>query len=245
MHRALKLLVVAGFCLPWTAYAQSHPPLEYGYPEQTARVFTTAQLQPDGNVPGFLTELLDRAGIPWHSTSYPAARLMRNLQSGETQLGLLVRNSLLNECCLYSKTSFWRDDLRVYWQGDKPAIVNRDDLKGKSVVGLAGFSYGGVVDFLKNPANGIDYSTAESHDSAFAMLKAGRADYLLDYSEPAEKEALIRTPLPNLHHATIDVLNVYLVLNKNYPQAQATMDMLERLHAELRVARNKSVVAKP
>lgn len=234
--KRLKWFAFMALCLSTQAYGQTAPSLEFGSPEQTARVFPLTQLHPNGNVPRFMAELLERAGIAWHASSYPAPRLMRNLQSGETQISLLVKNPLLNECCLYSKTSFWLDELRVYWLGDKTAVVSRDDLKGKSVIGLAGFSYGGVTAYLQDPANAVDYNTADSHEAAFAMLKAGRADYVLDYSEPAEKEALAIAPLANLRHATIDMLKVYLVMNKSVPQAQATLDRLEHLHAELRAA---------
>lgn len=232
--KRLKWFAWVALCLSSPAYGQAAPPLEFGSPEQTARVFPRSQLQPDGDVPRFMAELLERANIAWRSSLYPARRLMRNLQSGETQISLLVKNPLLSECCLYSKASFWQDDLRVYWLGDKTAITSHDDLKGKSVIGLAGFSYGGLTAYLQNPANAIDYNTADSHEAAFAMLRAGRADYALDYAQPAEQEALADAPLTNLHHATIDVLKVHLVINKSTPRAQAILDKLESLHAERR-----------
>jgi polar amino acid transport system substrate-binding protein len=213
----------------WTLplHARSFPELEYGYPEQPPRAFTNAQGRPDGHYPRLLKVLLERAGIAWHAASYPAPRLMKNLQTGETNFSILVRNKILDECCLYSATPVWFDELRAYWTGDKPPIRSKADLTGKNIIILSGFSYGGLINYLKDPANKIVLNPAESHEAAFAMLDAGRADYVLDYAEPAEQDALAKAPVKGLQSGIVDTVHMYLVLNKSYPDAAQTMKYLE------------------
>ena len=227
-------LAMAGLVGMGHALAAGIPPeLEYGYPEQAPRVYTDAQGRPAGFYPRLLDEMMRRAGLRWHATSFPAPRLMHNLQSGETSLSILVKNPLLETCCLYSTRPVWNDKLRAYWTGAKPAIAGKEDLNGKTVIVLAGFSYGGLIDYLKEPAHNVSLQTAESHKAAFDMLRAGRADYLLDYEEAAQFQVLDKAPLTDMHSGIVDNVQMYLVLNKTYPDAATLMTRLEGIYAKL------------
>lgn len=210
-----------------------YPEIEWGYPDQPPRAFTNAKGETDGHFARLLRELLGRAGMSWHGARYPAPRLMQNLQQGATNFSILVKNPILDECCIYSREPIWYDDLTAYHIGDKPSIRRKDDLVGKKVITMAGFSYGGLVSFLNDPANKITTLPAKTHQSAFAMLEAGRADYVLDYSEVAESEALKNKIIADLHHDVIERIHMYLVIAKSYPNAQAVLNRLEGLYAAL------------
>jgi hypothetical protein len=244
--RAVSIAVIRGGLLAFFAFGSSSPAsaadmtppgdareMEYGYPEQPPRVFTNAQGDPDGSYPRLLKVLLARAGMAWHGASYPAPRLMRNLQRGVTDFSILVKNAALETCCIYSKSNVWYDDLAAYSVGDKPAIKRKEDLIGKEIIAMSGFSYGGMINFLNDPSNNIIINVAESHQAAFTMLEHGRGDYLLDYAEPAEAEGLRRHPVANLRQDVIDRTYMYLVISNKYPNAQSVLDRLESIYSEI------------
>jgi hypothetical protein len=225
---AVLLVTLTAFTTPVTA--QSLPLIEYGYPEQKPRTYTNEKGQPDGYYPRLLNILFKKADMKWRATSYPAPRLMENLNTGATNFSILVKNAKLDSCCLYSSNPVWFDGLMVYWIGDKPPIKSKEDLIGKSLIVMAGYSYGGFVGFINDPQNRITSEPAETHASAFRMLEAGRADYLLNYGEPAQAEALDLRPVANLHSAEISRVHMYFVISKSYPNAENTLKRLESLY---------------
>lgn len=236
--KSLALLLFGLAVLPlWAADERlpARPPeLVYGYPEQPPRAFTNSEGVADGHYPKLLRVLLARAGIPWRAVSYPAPRLMKNLQTGETNFSILVKNPLLDECCLYSRTNVWHDELRVYSVGNKPPIRKREDLAGKRIITIAGFSYGGLYTYLADPANQIQSNPAKTHHAAFEMLDAGRGDYLLDYAEAAVAEGLKKHPIENVRGDVLDVVQMYLVISKSYPDAAGVLKRLESIYESIR-----------
>ncbi len=208
--------------------AVSQPEIEYGYPEQPPRVYTNAQGQPDGHYPRLLNMLFKQAGFAWHGASYPAKRLMANLDNGTTNFSILVKNPLLANCCIYGKTPVWR--------AATPTILRKEDLIGKRVIVLAGFSYGGLIDFIDDPQNRISKQVANTHAAAFEMLDTGRGDYLLNYVEPATSEGLAQHPIDDLRSLKINTVYMYFVINKNYPDAANVLNRLETLYLKMREA---------
>ena len=72
------------------------PEIEYGYPEQSIFVATVnAKGQPESPMNRLVEVLMERAGMRWRATPYPASRLFSNLQEGTTNFSILVRRSSL------------------------------------------------------------------------------------------------------------------------------------------------------
>jgi len=207
--------------------------IEYGYPEQPPRAYTDANGQAAGFYPRLLDVIFTRAALRWHAVSLPAPRLMKNLQSGETPFSILVKNSELEECCFYSEQPVWYDDVIVYSVGDKPEVRKIEDLAGKDIITLSGYSYGGMVSFFNDPKNRIRNNAAATHEAAFIMLEAGRADYLIDYAEVAASEGLARHPVVNLRQSVLARVYMYFVLSKSFPNAAAFMRRMEALYSAL------------
>lgn len=240
-HFVLPLLagVLTGAATPALAgigAALSQPEIEYGYPEQPPHAYTNAQGQAVGSYPRLLNMLFKQAGIAWHGASYPDRRLMANLDNGTTSFSIQAKNPQLANCCLYGKTPVWYDELRVYHRAATPTILRKEDLIGKRVAVLAGFSYGGLIDFIDDPQHRIDKQLANSHVAAFEMLDSGRADYLLDYADPANSEGLAKHPIADLRSLKIDTVYMYFVINKNYPDAAYLLNRLEALYLKMREA---------
>ena len=223
---ALLLTVV----LPSGAVFAAPPPeLEYVYPDQS--VWTTrldAAGDPLNPLLDLATARLGAAGLPWHGRGYPAARMFERLESGGPQFSMLVKSPALDACCLLSRKPVAATELRVYRKAGTPPVSRREELAGKTVITIRGYSYGGLLEFILAPANRVAHSATGRHDSAFAMLAAGRGDYLLDYPGPAA-EVLADHPIAGLESDLLSRLDIHLVLSRGYPDAPAVMARLEAI----------------
>lgn len=213
--------------------AQSPPIIDYGYPDQSIFIATIdADGQPDSPMIRLAQALMRKAGLPLRATPYPASRLFRNLHDGATNFSILVRGASLETCCILSRKPVYGTDLNVYFIGDKPPVKRKEDLAGKDIVTIHGYSYAGLLNYIQDPANKINSQPAATHKAAFEMLKAQRSDYVVDYATAAD-DILYESPIWNLHSNSIDRLDIYLVLAKSYPDAEALMRRLEDIAATL------------
>ena len=211
------------------------PEIEYGYPDQSIFIATKdSQGRTDSPMIHLAAALLNRAGLRWHAVGYPAARLFRNLQDGNTNFSILVRSSALESCCLLSKAPVYGTQLNVYSLGDTPPARSREDLIGKNVITVSGYTYAGLLAFINDPANRIRNEAAATHKAAFEMLAARRADYVLDYASAADDLLGGHRP-PGLRFGTLDRVDIFLVLSKSYPDAERTMAHLEAIARTLRM----------
>lgn len=216
------------------------PPIHYAYPDQS--VWTT-RLDKEGLPANPLLSvaqaLFDRAGLTWQAHPYPAARMFEVLRNGSANFSMLVRSPALEQCCLLSRKAVARTELRAYHMPSTPplppAAQPGEALRGKSVIVIQGYSYGGVLAQLSAPGSDVNLVQATTHHTAFTMLERGRAEYVLDYAGPAGE---ILAALPNLgmRHETLDHLKVYLVLWRGYPDAEATMARLEAIADQLELS---------
>jgi ABC-type amino acid transport substrate-binding protein len=226
--------VLAAFLLATTPAAGNEPPaILYAYPDQS--VWTTKldkQGLPANPLLRVAEILFSRAGLTWQAHPYPATRMFETLRSGTANFSMLVKSPALDQCCLVGHKPVAKTELRVYHTAATPPVSSRTDLRGKNVIVIRGYSYGGLLAQLSAPGSGVTLEHAVSHQAAFTMLEHGRADYLLDYSGPA-REILEGRPGINLQHETLDRLEVYLVLWRGFPDAEATMARLEAIADQL------------
>lgn len=201
------------------------PMILVGFPEFPPLSFTNAQGNADGYLIHLGKALFTRAGIDTRMNIYPAPRLFDHMANGILDFSMLVHNPALDACCLYSKQAVMREDLRVYHVGNKPYINNKNGLVGKRIITIQGYSYAGLINFIKDPKNRIDNEVAPTHEAAFTMLDAGRADYVLDYAGPSA-QGLAAHPVKDFHFEAIDHLDIYLVLSKTYPDAERLLARL-------------------
>lgn len=230
---ATLFLALVFVFLPCVVSAQVKTPaapraeIEAGFPLFPPYGFTNSRGQPDGLDVRVTRAIFSKLGVPWRPAIYPAARLFKNLQDGTNMFSILVHVPALDPCCLYSKNPVMRDELRVYYAPGKPAIKSKEDLLGKSIITIRGFSYGGLLSYFNDDKNHITNNTTPSHDSALAMLRAGRADYVVFYGAAAKLLGPAATA--DLKYGVIADLSIYLVLNKTYPDAVKTMAQMEAI----------------
>ena len=69
-----------------------------------------------------------------------------------------------------------------YLEGTEP-LVHFDQLQGKTVITIAGYTYGGLLYWLE-AQTGIHVADAPNYRAALEMLKLGRGHYLLGHRDP-------------------------------------------------------------
>ena len=95
--------------------------------------------------------------------------------------------SYYGDAVLIGRSSILQINMCAYRLENRPPVLARPELAGKSVLMIRGYDYGIWSEYIRNPANQVRfYEIGDIHDGAFKMLLANRADYLFTYSEPSE-----------------------------------------------------------
>ncbi len=220
------------------ALAADSQTIRMGYIEFTPVFYTDAKGVPQGLLVDLARKVVPAAGYKLKLESLPVKRMANSLIKGEIDLwaGLktlegfdgntFAGDSILLQICL-----------NAYTLGDEPAISQKKDLNQKMIIGLRGFSYGGWVTYLKDPANEIDFIEVDSHESALKVLernnRTGAKCYLLDYEQPVNK-ALQTYPVENLRKSPLSCLDAYFVVSKKTPNARTVLDRLESTYKEMK-----------
>lgn len=227
------VLMLLGIARALAQPSPSAPEMEYVYPEQSV---WTARTDANGTSLNPLLPLagaiLGHANIPWHAAAYPAARMFTQLRGGGPTFSMLVAAPGLRECCLISRFPVVRTELRLYWRGDTPPVRRIEDLAGRNVAVILGYSYGEQAAFLNCECNNVTRAAVRGHRAAFQMLEYGRTEYVLDYGGPAD-EILAAHPIADIRWAKVADVPVYMVLGRSYPDAEAVMRRLESAAAHL------------
>lgn len=231
--------LILGFVLTssLSAFANdaNSPEFIYGYPDVS--VWTTRR-NADGQLKNPLLNLADtlfeQAGIPFKAKPYPAKRLFSYLKEGVIPFSMLVRASSLEECCLFSSKPVTSTELRIYRRSQSPMIRTQEDLAGKHVIMIRGYSYGSLGKYLRARENQVQIIDAAGHETAFQLLERNRGNYIIDYQGPAE-EMLFDNPIADIAFDSFKRLDVYLVVSRDYPNAAELMNHLETQIANLDV----------
>lgn len=223
---ALVLAPIAGHAEPLQVGLLHFPP--YYVLEDQSKVM-------GGLFVDMVDKILKRAGIEYVMKGFPAKRLYVGVGDGTTQLwmGTLGVPDYEGKV-LISPRPTTEIVLEIYSMGPKADIPKSiDELANKSVITIRGYAYAGAIKTLEDPAKNIKLNPTNSHDAAFEMLSGGRAPFVLDYKQPAI-ETIERRKLKNIQSVTLSTIPVYIMINKNTPNAQSIMDKCMATYTELK-----------
>jgi len=185
------------------------------------------------NVTGIFGELIlkvfSEAGLEFVWKPFPTKRVYKNLINGSIDIYLgPLKPSFegFKESVIHSKFSPVSIELRCFYFGDKPAIAKKEELPGKNILIIRGYTYGGLVNFILEPKNNVKYREIKSFKQAIKMLKLKRADYHLDYRKTGEIY-LENNPEPDLKHSTLFSVDLYFMVSKNTSNAETVLTRIE------------------
>ncbi len=237
MPRRLCLLC---FTLLWPLLIQeatAKPRIHVGYYEFAPYSYTDNQGLPSGSGLELVAHLLDEAGYEAEFRAYPGARLYNGLRDGSVQLwfGAPGKPELAGHT-LESHHLLGEITLNLYFRYDTPAPIIPDELQGRGVILITGYSYWQEINqWLHDPARNIIQHRTGSHTAALEMLQRGRADYLLDYRAPVE-QAMNTLGIGNLPFVEVQHLPLRLIYSRHAPGAERLRDELDQAYQRLKDA---------
>jgi polar amino acid transport system substrate-binding protein len=229
--------LACGASLAEDAPATLAPLVNVGYYEFPPYSYTDAEGRPRGANLDLIRRLLHEAGYRGEFRGLPGARLYAGLRDGSVHLwpGATGKEEL-RDYVLESRNVLGEFDLALYHRRDTPPPKVPDDLTGRGVIVISGYTYWKPYsDWLHDPALNVRIHRTSSHSAALEMLQRQRGDFLLDYRIPVEqaRRQLGMAPLP---HLTLQRLTGKLIISKNAPDAEALRDALDRAYERLQAA---------
>lgn len=207
--------------------------IKVGYIDFPPLLFINNHGKAQGILINILEKTLAHANYQYTFTLYPPKRMFSYLKSGDIDLWVGLANSKkLNEHVLIGSTTVHHFTLQSYSIGKTTKITARQQLNNKTVIIIRGYSYGGWIDYLNDPANNIQLIRTVNHKSALKLLKIGRAKYLLAYKEPM-KLALGATKVDNIITHHLEIFSVKFVISKKTNNAKKLLFNLEKSYKEL------------
>lgn len=227
----IKFFILISIFMVSTVSAQT---LKMGYIEFPPVFSTDKSGKPEGLLIDLAKAVVPHAGYQLQVNSYPVKRMVDYIVKGKLDLWIGLKTiPAFKDTTFKGDSNLLQITLKAFRVGDKPDIKEQEDLKDKKIIIIRGFSYGGWINYITDPVNEINYIETYEHIAAFRMLKAGRADYLLDYSNPAKK-ALKTIKIENLECNTISSFGAYFVVSKKTNDAEIVLHNLETSYKALK-----------
>ncbi|MCW1938323.1 ABC transporter substrate-binding protein [Ectopseudomonas oleovorans] len=239
-RRFCLTLIIALLWLPATHAAQAKQRVHVGYYEFPPYSYTDAHGQPSGSGLELTARLLEQAGYQAEFRSLPGARLYNDLRDGSVHLwpGAPGKTEL-SVHTLETRHTLGEIILNLYFRPGTPPPHLPEDLRGKGVILISGYSYWQTINqWLVDPALGITQHRTSNHDAALEMLQRRRADYLLNYQTPVE-QAKQRLGIDELPYVQLQRVPLKLIVSRLAPNAEALRDALDHAYEELAASGEK------
>jgi polar amino acid transport system substrate-binding protein len=164
----------------------------------------------------------------------PTKRVVTYLTSGQIPFSPLIKGiPALQDKVIYLDWKVATVRVNAYYIGKAAPIRDLGDLRGKTIIGLRGYSYGPrIKKFIADPANRIEYYLCNTHESGFRMLERGRGDYFLDFRSPSDV-VLKNLTIDELHRTELEVINVHFNISKQATDYMKLKESLDKAYQEL------------
>lgn len=226
-------IVTVALCLYFPSSVQGEP-LKVGVLDFPPFYVVKSETDVSGSMAEIIRKTLDRAGIDYVLNGLPPKRLYKNLADGTTHIWMGIKGVPdYDGQVLYSNIQTEEIDVCLYTLADKPLLNSLDELKGKKVITIRGYGYGGMIKFLEDPANNITADPTDGHELAFKKLLKGRADYLLDYKQPAEI-MIKKEKLTGLKNRSLKNIKVQFIISKKAPDAENLLKKIDAAYLALK-----------
>ena len=208
--------------------ATDSEPLEFGYIHLPPFGYTDDEGQPRGYLVELARRVFTAMDQPVSFVQHPAARLYRQMDSGETAFTLAAANlHRLQTTAVEADEPAITLTLTLYRRKDTQPVSDAEQLKGRHVVLMKDYSYGQLGRFFEAESDAMRITEARTHKSALQMIQFGRADYLLNYQTPADT-TIAQQGLSGLARDVIGRVEVHFFVSKALENAQALADDWDR-----------------
>jgi len=238
--RSIACFLALALCWAQLALAQEEPavdeqPVRVGYIEFPPYSYTDPKGEARGDLIDLFKLLVQRAGYRSVFIEYPSFRLFKAMESGQLEMcPSLVRHPVMRPYTLRSRYLIVSLKLNLYYK-DKPPPMPLEKLRNRRLLTIQGLVYPGspLEPLAADPTNGIVRVTAPTHQAAAQMMHLQRADYLLDYKDPAET-GFQESGLPVLPSVPVLQQDFTIAYSRRSPRAEQLRDDLDRMLDELR-----------
>lgn len=239
MPRTFLAALLACFCCACAQLqaADTLHPVHVGYYEFPPYCWTDDNGQPRGSLLTLTERLLRHTGYRGVYRSLPGARVYAGLRDGSVQLwaGAGGKPELVGHT-LEARNQLGEINLALYYRKDTPKPKIPDDLAGRGIILISGYSYWKPVnDLLNDPRLGLITHRTSTHSAALEMLQRRRGDFLLDYQQPVE-QALQKLGHEALPFIVLQNLQLRLVASRHAEGSAALLEALDRAYEELQAA---------
>ena len=234
------LLLTIAILLCSAALASDDPgrTLRIGYVEFPPFQYQDENGNPAGSVVDLTRQVAAEAGYGVDFTPIPIGRVYLYLKNGQIDAWLgLIGVPDLKGAVIESDASPLTIELRAWFFEGTPPFSSLDDLDGKTLILIAGYTYGGLLEVLERDPQ-IRIYEAPDHQAALQMLAKGRGNYLLDYRQPVEA-MLADAPMDGLDSVSIRERNTAWVFSLQRPNPVAAKAAFDS--AYLRLARRNEL----
>lgn len=206
----------------------------YSEPLKAGASFSPPYYTVEGeNVTGIFGNLISKvfseAGLDFIWKPYPTKRVYANLINGEIDIYLGPLKPAFKgfkQSVIHSKFSPVSIELQCFYFGEKPEITKKEELSGKNILIIRGYTYGGLINFILDAKNNVKYHEIKSFGQAIKMLKIKRSDYHLDYRKTGEIY-LESNSEPDLKHSTLFSVDLYFMISKHTSDAETVLTRIE------------------
>ncbi len=222
----LSIILAAAVLLP-AAYSSEN--LHMGYIEFPPFYYTDKNGSSGGKMIDLAKSLAEKSGYSLSFKSYPARRLAKYIIDGD--VGIFFGLSAfpgVSEGALISSMAVGFIHLKAFSFRQLPPINSKEDLVGKRILILRGYSYGSWINYINDPKNNVDAKVVDTHAQALRIIERRPAiDYLLDYEYPILNAAK-QSGASQLYSSNLASFELRILVSKQLKNAEEIMADFEK-----------------
>ncbi|KPP96724.1 MAG: amino acid ABC transporter substrate-binding protein, PAAT family [Marinobacter sp. HL-58] len=217
--RSLALFLILFLSLAGPSQAQPiRDTLKVGYVDVPPLAYQAENGRAEGVFIDLTRRVAEEAGYDLDFRFLPVSRAYFYLRTGGIDIWPGVTDvPALEDEVLESYVSPLPFQLSAWGMKDAPPVQHFNDLKNKTLILIAGYTYGGLAERLERTP-GIRVTEAPNHQAAVAMLNRGRGDYLLDYQDPV-KAVLEEFPVQGIREYPVRTRNAAWIFSLANPRS--------------------------
>ncbi len=217
---------------PATPNTVELPLLQAAYVEFPPLTYTDQDGNPAGRYIALSEQVAAKAGYRLHWRELPISRIYLFLQAGRLDFWPGVGGlPHIQPWVVESQHTLMFLTLSAFHLASTPSVDDFNDLEGHRLIVMAGYTYLGAIDHLKNNPDTRFYS-APGHEAGLRMLTMGRGDYLIDYIQPM-LEVLKRHPVNDLQTSELMSSRLAFVMSRYTVNVEQVMSRFDDAYEEL------------